>query len=87
MDGEGMKDELDEIVLEIMRWQRDDNGLPRFEHYREKGKQAINAYILGEVELLLGDDEPKPEWGALWVEIRNRFRQELRNKANKKWGK
>jgi hypothetical protein len=56
----------------------------------EEAEQALNAYILGEVELLIGDDEKskarpdKLRQSPPWQ--RNQLRQELRNKANKKFG-
>lgn len=62
-----------------------------------EAKQAINAYILGEVMELIGADEcfvestNKPteqlnKFGS-YIKGQNELRQELRNKANKKWGK
>jgi hypothetical protein len=60
---------------------------------RDYAEQAINAYILGEVEKLLGDDDMlTPAMDAKGhyedtIYARNQLRQELRNKANKKWGK
>lgn len=60
--------------------------------------KALNAYILGEVMELVGEDENKKvvDWDCpcgtqhhLESDYyqRNQLRQELRNKANKKWGK
>jgi hypothetical protein len=57
--------------------------------YQEEAEQAINAYILGEVMELIGEDELKGMYTPLQWEIaqdRNYLRQELRNKANKKFG-
>lgn len=75
----------------------------------DEAKQAINAYILGEVMELIGEDDvQKPDddeydypycttcdmcffdgdkSNGCECTSRNRVRQELRNKANKKWGK
>jgi hypothetical protein len=58
-----------------------------------EAEQAINAYILGEVMELL-EDESKPDHpddnaysdDDLDALVRNQLRQELRNKANKKFG-
>lgn len=47
-----------------------------------KAETAINAYILGEVMELLGEDEPNRPL----LQMRNELRQELRNKANEKFG-
>jgi len=69
----------------------------------DETKQAINAYILGEVMAIIGDNQNElavphkavgefgenkimgmPDRRAI---ARNELRQELRNKANKRWGK
>jgi len=60
-----------------------------------EAEQAINAYILGEVMELIGEDDTAFKlYGSMAehqdheaVEARNNLRVELRNKANKKWGK
>ena len=60
-------------------------------------EQAINAYILGEVMELIGTDEEPLDLdhydtrhNFMFLEnlksVRNQLRQELRNKANKKFG-
>lgn len=76
---------------------------------KDQAEQAINAYILGEVMELIGEDDvQKPDddeydypycttcdmcffdgdkSNGCECTSRNRVRQELRNKANKKWGK
>ncbi len=88
-----MTNELDKILNNLV-------GAPQ---HRKAGviidaKQAINAYILGEVMELVGEDENKKvvDWDCpcgtqhhLESDYyqRNQLRQELRNKANKKWGK
>ena len=57
-----------------------------------EAEQAITAHILGEVEKLLGDDDMlTPVMNAKGhyedtIYARNQLRQELRNKANKKFG-
>lgn len=52
-----------------------------------EAETAINAYILGEVEKLIGDDEVYEGHTINWeIEHHNQLRQELRNKANKKFG-
>jgi hypothetical protein len=60
----------------------------------DQAESAINAYILGELmELLSVNDDPKTEpwtlhdYGFMSANARNNLRQELHNKANKKWGK
>lgn len=67
----------------------------------DKAEQSINAYILGEVEAIIGDDEPVemeyirtntgeilgPMTDDIVTPQLNRLRQELRNKANERWGK
>lgn len=77
--------------------------------YNKADQKALNAYILGEVMELLGEDDvQKPDddeydypycttcdmcffdgdkSNGCECTSRNRVRQELRNKANKKWGK
>jgi len=64
-----------------------------------EAEQAINAYILGEVMAIIGDDLPTDMFGS-WtcredgtmillsdeVIITNNLKAELRNKANKKFG-
>lgn len=63
----------------------------------KKAQELVNAYILGEVMELIGADEcfvestNKPteqlnKFGS-YIKGQNELRQELRNKANKKWGK
>lgn len=52
-----------------------------------EAETAINAYILGEVEKLIGDDEVYEGHTINWeIEHHNQLRQELRNKAYKKFG-
>lgn len=64
----------------------------------DQAETAINAYILGEVMELIGEDENKKvvDWDCpcgtqhhLESDYyqRNQLRQELRNKANERWGK
>lgn len=68
---------------------------------RDYAEQAINAYILGEVEKLIGADEDIDriddikDWKYYdlyttnandFVKGYNKSKQELRNKANKKFG-
>ena len=55
---------------------------------------AINAYILGEVMAIIGEDfefeRPKDDYLPnfyIHAKAKNELRQVLRNKANKKWGK
>jgi hypothetical protein len=72
--------------------------------FTSDAEQALNAYILGEVNKLVGDDEKhvdipevdntgkviKTHLGDTythWQLARNQLRQELRNKANERWGK
>jgi hypothetical protein len=54
----------------------------------DQAETALNAHILGEVMELIGDDEPEivlgEELPSAWN--KNKLRQELRNKANKKFG-
>ncbi len=68
--------------------------------YNKADQKALNAYILGEVMELIGDDLPTDMFGS-WtrredgtmillsdeVIITNNLKAELRNKAIKKWGK
>ena len=82
--------ELDEILEHLVIGERlsgDGNVLERTIEIWKDGnitnaKQAINAYILGEVMELLGEDEPNRPL----LQMRNELRQELRNKANEKFG-
>jgi hypothetical protein len=63
----------------------------------DEAEQAINAYILGEVMELIGEDDTEvrgttqnstnPKYWTKRTKTKNELRQELRNKANKQWGK
>ena len=61
----------------------------------DQAETAINAYILGEVMELIGEDDTAFKlYGPMAehqdheaVEARNNLRVELRNKANERWGK
>jgi len=67
---------------------------------KDQAETALNAYILGEVMAIIGDDLTTDMFGS-WtpredgtmillsdeVIITNNLKTELRNKANKKWGK
>jgi hypothetical protein len=106
--------ELDEIFYQYRddynEWQANPRGSgTNGIKLQAKAKQAINAYILGEVMELIGEDDvQKPDddeydypycttcdmcffdgdkSNGCECTSRNRVRQELRNKANKKWGK
>lgn len=80
---------IDMVVADLMRCE----GYGQPQRYQE----LVNAYILGEVMELIGADEcfvestNKPteqlnKFGS-YIKGQNELRQELRNKANKKWGK
>ena len=89
-----MTDGLDKIF--------DDNGqvIGNGDYYQTEVladiKLALNAYILGEVMAILGMDDAEvrgttqdptnPKYWTKRTKIRNDLRQELRNKANKRFG-
>ena len=64
------------------------------DYFTTQAEQAINAYILGEVMELIGEDDTAFKlYGPMAehqdheaVEARNNLRVELRNKANEKFG-
>jgi hypothetical protein len=78
-------------VNEMLDWQ---------ERVVDQAEQALNTYILGEMMAIIGDDLPTDMFGS-WthredgtmillsdeVIVANNLKAELRNKANKKWGK
>jgi hypothetical protein len=85
-----MTNPIRDIVLhyEMVRDSNAETGIKN--RQLDQAEQAINAYILGEVMELIGDDEKskarpdKLRQSPPWQ--RNQLRQELRNKANKKFG-
>jgi hypothetical protein len=87
-----MTDELDEILLHYSSQTFDadyEANDDKREQARIEATQAINAYILGEVMELIGEDELKGMYTPLQWEIaqdRNYLRQELRNKAIERFG-
>ena len=81
-----MSDTIRDIINNI---RGDDYGPMNYENY-EEAEQAIKAYVLGAVMELIGaDDEKMPisDASMSYQNGQNDLRQELRDKANKKWGK
>jgi hypothetical protein len=90
-----LRDVLDKIFTKLTPVDIDKKGVTYHESkpfisQLDQAETAITAYILGEVMELIGDDEKskarpdKLRQSPPWQ--RNQLRQELRNKANKKFG-
>jgi uncharacterized protein with HEPN domain len=84
-------------ILEQLQYAHNyaDDKEPYLTNQIDEAEQALNAYILGEVMELIGEDERShtldvngspsavPDY---WEFVKNSVRKELRNKAIKKFG-